>query len=50
MRTTENTQRTENKQIKKTISLLSIKLGNTDLMIGCWVNLLGPVMPTFRSK
>jgi hypothetical protein len=38
METTNNVRKTENKPIKKTISFLSIKLGHTDLMIGCWMS------------
>jgi hypothetical protein len=35
---TINVQKTEDRPIKKTISFLSIKLGQTDLMIGCWMS------------
>jgi hypothetical protein len=38
---TSNVQKTENRPIKKTISFLSIKLGQTDLMIGCWMSQIG---------
>ncbi len=50
METTNNVQKTENKPIKKTISLLSIKLGHTDLMIGCWINQLGTSNPYTHKK
>jgi hypothetical protein len=38
METLNNVQKTENKKIKKAISLLSIRFGQTDLMIGCWMS------------
>jgi hypothetical protein len=43
-------KKTENKQIKKTISLLSIKLGHTDVMVGCWVSQLGASNPYLRER
>lgn len=38
METLNNVQKTGNKKIKKAISLLSIRFGQTDLMIGCWMS------------
>jgi hypothetical protein len=35
---TSNVQKTEDRPIRKTISFFSIKLGQTDLMIGCWMS------------
>jgi hypothetical protein len=43
-------QKEENMLIKKTISLLSIRLGNTDLMIGCWMSQMGATNPYIQKR
>jgi hypothetical protein len=45
-----NAQKTENKPIKKTISLLSIRVGHTDVMIGCWMSQLGASNPYLQKR
>lgn len=47
---TSNVQKTENRPIKKTISFLSIKLGQTDLMIGCWMSQMGASSRHFQKR
>ena len=47
---TSNVQKTENRPIKKTISFLSIKLGQTDLMIGCWMSQIGANSRHFQKR
>ena len=47
---TSNVQKTENKPVKKTISFLSIKLGQTDLMIGCWMSQIGANSRQFQKR
>jgi hypothetical protein len=43
-------QKTGTIPIKKAISVLSIKLGHTDLMIGCWVNQFGTGTPYIQKR
>lgn len=45
-----NAQKTENMSIKKTISLLSIKVGHTDVMVGCWMSQLGASNPYLQKR
>lgn len=45
-----NEQKTGTIPIRKTISVLSIKLGHTDLMIGCWMNQFGTNTPYIQKR
>ncbi len=50
MKTENSVKKAENKQIKKTISVLSVKLGHTDLMIVCWMSQPGACNPSTQKR